>query len=70
MSYEIRQAEAVRDKEYDLLEKRTGQLTDEVELWVSRATTLHMNSLTTEEQADIIEMRDQFILDLKTILGV
>jgi len=70
MSYELRQTEAARDNRYADLERRTQRLIDQVSVWVADAANLHTDSLTAEERTDVIAMRDQFVADLRTQLGV
>lgn len=70
MSYETRKEEATRDDQYNNLERRTQNLVDQVGTWVADATNLHTDSPLPAEKADVLAMRDQFVLDLRAQLGI
>lgn len=70
MSYEARRDEGLRDTQFGDLKNRTAGLNAQVQVWVDAATALHTDSPDQAEKDDVIALRDQFILDLRTTLGV
>lgn len=70
MSYENRDQQKLRDEEYQLLKKQKESLQIQVANWVDKATSLHLDSPTAEDKAEIITQRDAFVLSLKNTLGV
>jgi len=70
MSYETRQLEEQRNQRYDNLKNRKAQIEQMVATWVADASNLHTDSPIADEKADVVSMRDDFILALRTRLGV
>ena len=70
MSYIDRKAEDVRDAKYQSLVDQAQRLTTNTTVLMTEATNLHTDSLTAEERADVIALRDGLISDLRTIMGV
>jgi hypothetical protein len=70
MTYATRAPQTGRDDEYLALEKRKGELAAVVQAWMDRATALHTDSPAQAEKDDVVALRDAFVLQLRTVLGV
>jgi len=71
MAMEVRNEEFARDQRYSDLKTTQGNIEARVQGWVNQATQLHTDSAAAPlDQADIIALRDSFVLNLRTILGV
>ena len=70
MSYEARDEQEKRDKEYQLLKRDKESIQTAVANWVDKATALHLDSPLQTDKDEIIAQRDAFILSLRTSLGV
>ena len=69
MSYELRREEELRDARYNRLKISAEQVVKSVGAWVDEATLLHTASSGAAEKAEIIAVRDQFIVDLQAKLA-
>ena len=70
MSYETRQLEEQRYQRYEGLKNRKAQIEQMVATWVADASNLHTDSPIVGEKDDVVALRDDFILQLRTRLGV
>ena len=71
MAIEARSEEFSRDTRYNTLKVKQDNIEQRVQTWVDEATTLHGDSSAAPaDQTDIIALRDGFVLNLRTILGV
>lgn len=70
MSYNLRRTERLRDDVFADLTNRIPGLKANVQVWMDAATALHTDSPAQAEKDDVIALRDQLVLDLRTILGV
>lgn len=70
MSYENRKTTAERDNRYEGLGAQKKNISDQVGRWVAEASQLHADSPNTDEQADVLALRADFVQVLKTHLGI
>ena len=70
MSFNDRNIQLLSDREYQLLKDQRAKIEGQVSTWVQRATALHVATPDAGEKAEVIAVRDEFVANLRSILGV
>ena len=70
MAYDTEYPDNLRLQTYGNLVTLKTRLANEVTNWTTIATNLHNDSPTPENRAAVLALRDEFVAELRAILGV
>ena len=69
MSYEARNEQQIRDREYNRLKDRGKQIVDQIGTWVADNANLQTDSTDSVDKQDVIDQRTIFDTRIDAQLG-